>query len=85
MNVVESHLAESVFSANPAKRRQAFSRLHTAMKNPLPAKHAVDKVQKHMDDPKLMTDLHHFAKHEPDMDMRPLIKKHMMRVATQRK
>jgi len=79
----ERKLEESVFSSNPARRQQAFSRLRTLLDKPLPAKHAVDKVKKHADHPRVMKDFEHFAKHAPEIDVRPLLKKHMKMISAQ--
>lgn len=82
--ILDTQLEESVFSSNPARRRQAFSRLHRLMDKPLHAKDAVEKVRKHADHPKVMADFEHFAKHSPDLDVRPLLKKHMKHFSTQK-
>ena len=73
--ILKDRLEESVFSSNPAKRRQSFSRLGHLLHAPLPAKHAVAKIKKHADDPRLMQDLAHFEKHAPEIDVRPILKK----------
>jgi len=74
---IQDQLEESVFSSNPAKRRQAFSRLRMMLDQPLPAAKAVEKIKKYADDQKLLNDISYFAQHAPDADMRPILKKRM--------
>ena len=78
---IADHLEESVFSSNPARRRQAFSRLHKLMEKPLLAKDASEKVKKYCECPKLHADFDYFAKNHPENDMRPILKKRMREIS----
>jgi hypothetical protein len=73
-----------IYHANPAKRAEAHRHLRKIMDKPLKAHEASEKIKKHFDDERLHSDLHHFAKHNPDIDVRPLVKKRMEQLRKQR-
>lgn len=83
MNVISKILDESIFSSNPVIRTKAAGHLKRLLREPLHAKHANEKIKKHADDPKLLADIHHFSKHAPESDVRPVLKKRMKELRIQ--
>ena len=66
-----------IYHANPAKRAEAHRALHKILAKPVKASEASEKIKPHFDDEKLHSDIHHFAKSAPDIDVRPMVKKRM--------
>lgn len=69
-----------ILHTNPAKSMEHWSKVRKILDKPLPAKTASEKLAPHTDDNRLHADLNHFAKSSPDVDMRPLVKKHLERI-----
>ena len=83
MNVISKILDESIFSSNPVRKSKAVGHVRRLMREPLRAADAHAKLHKHVDDPKLHADLHHFSKTSPDADVRPVVKKRMKELKVQ--
>lgn len=80
-----SHQATTgIYHANPAKRAEAHKALRQVLDKPLKAHEAGDKIKAHFDDDRVHSDIAHFAKSSPDIDVRPLVKKRMEQLRKQR-
>lgn len=75
--VIKKH---GIMHANKAKASEHWKALRKILDKPLPAKTASGKLKDHTDDSRLHSDLDHFAKTNPDIDTRPLVKKHLERI-----
>lgn len=71
---------QGILHSNAAKAREHWAAIHRVMSKPMPAKSASEKLKPHVDDHRLHSDLAHFEKHNPDIDVRPLVKKHLERI-----
>ena len=69
-----------ILHTNQEKAMEHWSHVRKILDKPLPAKTASQKLGPHTDDNRLHADLNHFAKTSPDVDMRPLVKKHLERI-----
>lgn len=69
-----------ILHTNQAKSMEHWSKVRKILDKPLPAKVASEKLAPHTDDARLHADLNHFAKSNPDVDTRPLVKKHLERI-----
>ncbi len=76
----EEQKKHGILHSNQAKAMEHWSKVRKILDKPLPAKTASEKLAPHTDDQRLHADLHHFAKANPDVDMRPLVKKHLERI-----
>lgn len=76
----EAPKKHGILHTNLAKSMEHWSQVRKILDKPLPAKVASEKLAPHTDDNRLHADLNHFAKSSPDVDMRPLVKKHLERI-----
>lgn len=66
-----------IFSSNPVRKGKAVGHLRRMMREPLKAHEAHAKVKPHAHDEKLLNDIKHFAGKDPQVDVRPVVKKRM--------
>lgn len=72
-----------IFSSNPVRKGKAVGHLRRMMREPLKAHEAHAKVKAHAHDDKLLNDIKHFAGKDPNVDVRPIVKKRMRELSIQ--
>jgi hypothetical protein len=72
-----------IFSSNSVRKGKAVGHLRRMMREPLRAHEAHGKVKPHAHDEKLLNDIKHFAGKDPQVDVRPLVKKRMRELQVQ--
>jgi hypothetical protein len=74
---------DGIFSKNPVRAGRSVGHLRRMMREPLRAHEASEKIKPHVNDDRLHHDIKHFAGKDPDVDVRPLLKKRMRELKVQ--